>query len=241
MVASARNDQRSVQFSRQHIDKHICSGAKFIVDVPKLGGVASSSLTSPDSTYQDPTAAIVCYRRVGERYQDCSIVERQRLGGGSVMLWGGITTHDRTRLIILEGNLNAQRYCDKVLEAVALPFLRRRHQDGQEAMFQQDNARPHTAWVTTNLLDQHQVRVLPWPAVSPDYSPIEHVRDCQSNIGQIANSATCPTSHGTLRELSRDLQQFWEQLPQEFLAHLVSSMRRRCTAVIIANGGHTSY
>ena len=60
MAASARNDQRSIQFSQQHIDKHVCAGAKFIVDVPKLGGVASSSLTSPDSTYQDPTAAIVC-------------------------------------------------------------------------------------------------------------------------------------------------------------------------------------
>jgi hypothetical protein len=41
--------------------------------------------------------------------------------------------------------------------------------------FQQDNARPHVARVVRDYLTQQNVDLLPWPAVSPDLSPIEHV------------------------------------------------------------------
>jgi hypothetical protein len=40
---------------------------------------------------------------------------------------------------------------------------------------QQDNARPHIVRVVRDYLTQQHVDVLPWPAVSSDRSPIEHV------------------------------------------------------------------
>jgi transposase len=36
------------------------------------------------------------YRRVGERYTVACVIQRQSFGGGSVMVWGGITAHGRT-------------------------------------------------------------------------------------------------------------------------------------------------
>lgn len=60
-----------------------------------------------------------------------------------------------------------------MLQPVALPYL----QQLQDPIFQQDNARPHTAAVTRNFLRQANVTVLPWPARSPDLSPKEHVWD----------------------------------------------------------------
>ncbi|GFV60650.1 transposable element Tcb2 transposase [Trichonephila clavipes] len=42
-------------------------------------------------------------------------------------------------------------------------------------IFQQDNARPHTARVAQDFLRHFQA--LPWPARSPDLSPVEHVWD----------------------------------------------------------------
>ncbi|GFS81752.1 transposable element Tc1 transposase [Trichonephila clavipes] len=43
------------------------------------------------------------------------------------------------------------------------------------AIFQQDNARPHTARVAQDFLRHFQT--LPWPPRSPDLSPVEHVWD----------------------------------------------------------------
>ena len=56
------------------------------------------------------------------------------------MVWAAVTMNGRTPLHFIAGNLNAQRYVDKVMRPVVLPFLR---QFGQGAVFQDDNAR-HT-------------------------------------------------------------------------------------------------
>ena len=45
----------------------------------------------------------------------------------------------------------------------------------QNVIFQQDNARAHVARCVLVLLDTHCNRLLPWPAWSPDVSPIENI------------------------------------------------------------------
>ncbi len=46
---------------------------------------------------------------------------------------------------------------------------------GRPCVFQQDNAKPHTAAITTAWLRSRRVRVLNLPACSPDLSPIENI------------------------------------------------------------------
>ena len=53
------------------------------------------------------------------------------------MVWGGICCHRKTRLLVLDGNLNAQRYINEVLVPEVIPFLL---QNGPNLIFQQDNA-----------------------------------------------------------------------------------------------------
>ena len=53
--------------------------------------------------------------------------------------------------------------------------FRQQHFPGTSCLFQQDNARPHSAGVTTGGLRRHRWCVLDWPACSPDVSPIENV------------------------------------------------------------------
>ncbi|UYV72225.1 hypothetical protein LAZ67_9002243 [Cordylochernes scorpioides] len=64
--------------------------------------------------------------------------------------------------------MTAQRYVDDVLRPVTLPYL----QGVPNALYQQDNARPHTARISQQALQD--VQMLPWPPYSPDLSPIEH-------------------------------------------------------------------
>ena len=45
------------------------------------------------------------YRRRGERFADACVFERDRYGGGSVMVWGGISHGVRWPLIVVPGNL----------------------------------------------------------------------------------------------------------------------------------------
>ena len=53
-----------------------------------------------------------------------------------------------------------------------IPFI---HAQINNVTFPQDNARPHVARVVRDYLTQQNVDVLPWPAVSPDLSPIERI------------------------------------------------------------------
>ncbi len=56
---------------------------------------------------------------------------------------------DKTRLAVVEGNLNAARYRDEIFEPVALPYLQNL---GPYAILQDDNARPHRASIIDNFL-----------------------------------------------------------------------------------------
>uniref|UniRef100_A0A9J7XYE4 Tc1-like transposase DDE domain-containing protein n=1 Tax=Cyprinus carpio carpio TaxID=630221 RepID=A0A9J7XYE4_CYPCA len=87
----------------------------------------------------------------------------------SLMVWGCMSV-----LHIWKGSINAERYI-QVLEQHMLPSRRRLFQ-GRPCIFQHDNARPHTASITTSWLRRRRIRVLKWPACSPDLSPIENIR-----------------------------------------------------------------
>ncbi len=65
----------------------------------------------------------------------------------SLMVWGYICACVMGSLHVLEGTMNAERYI-KVLEQHMLPSRRRLFQ-GRPCVFQQDNAKPHTAAITT--------------------------------------------------------------------------------------------
>jgi hypothetical protein len=56
------------------------------------------------------------WRRPGERFVQCAIQEVERFGGGSVMVWGGITFEDRTNLVVLNrGSMTAVTYRDDII------------------------------------------------------------------------------------------------------------------------------
>jgi transposase/transposase-like protein len=75
-------------------------------------------------------------------------------------------------LVHVNGTLTAQMYCDEILQHHVVHFVQK---NGR--LFQHDNARSHTAKLTTAYLQNHNNPVLPWSSKSPDFKPIEHLWD----------------------------------------------------------------
>nr|ABV31711.1 transposase [Salmo salar] len=174
------------------------------------------------------------WRCCGECFAACNILQHDRFGGGSVMVWGGISLGGRTALHVLaRGSLTAIRYRDEILRPLVRPYA---GAVGPGFLLMQYNARPHVAGVCQQFLQEEGIDAMDWPARSPDLNPIEHIWDIMSR--SIHQRHVAPQ---TVQELADALVQVWEEIPQETIRHIIRSMPRRCREVIQARGGHTHY
>ena len=169
------------------------------------------------------------YRRQNERFAPNCIRQMDRFGGGSVMVWGAISYNHRSELVVVQGNLTANRYIEQILHPHLRPII-----NHQRELLQHDNARPHTARATVAYLARENINVLPWPSKSPDLNPIEHLWDD-------LDARVRERQHQTLAELGHALQDEWRLIPQARLQRLIRSVPNRCRAVLAARGGHTRY
>ncbi|UYV75264.1 hypothetical protein LAZ67_12003162 [Cordylochernes scorpioides] len=159
------------------------------------------------------------WRRRGERSNPAAIVERPTVRQRGIMVWGAIAYDSRSPLLRIQGTMTAQRYVD-VLRPVTLPYL----QGVPNALYQQDNARPHTARISQQALQD--VQMLPWPTYSPDLSPIEHVLDI---IGRRLHALPQPRSEDELWQM---VEREWRAIPQDAIRTLIDSLPRRVAACI---------
>ncbi|GBL86270.1 Transposable element Tcb2 transposase [Araneus ventricosus] len=160
------------------------------------------------------------WRRPGERYNSTHVVARHIARTAGVMVWRAITYASRFTLIVVRVTLTGQRYVDDILRPHVGPCLNRL----PGAIFQ------HTARITQDFL--RHIQTLPWPARSPDLSPIEHVWD-QLKLQM-------PLLH-SVHDLVVAVQDLWVHLPQDHIRRLINTMPNRVEACIAAGGGPTSY
>ena len=91
------------------------------------------------------------------------------------------------------------------------------------------------------------VNSVPWPAMSPDFNPIEHIWDM---LGRRKQARESPVQN--IRQLEAALHREWQQLSQQDIRRLTGGGgggggvgggggRRRVEADIQAHGGYTWY
>ncbi|UYV82318.1 hypothetical protein LAZ67_21001690 [Cordylochernes scorpioides] len=95
-------------------------------------------------------------------------------------------------------------------------------------LYQQENARPHTARISQQALQD--VHMLPWPPYSPHLSPIEHTWDI---IVRCLHTFPQPRSEDELWQM---VEREWRAIPQDAIRSLIGSLPRHvvaCIAVVL--------
>ena len=82
--------------------------------------------------------------------------------------------HWKVRLVIIGGNLNAERYRYEILQPVAIPFL---HSLGPSLPSRRTRLDLHIEGFIRGYLQNVGVERMEWPASSPDLNPIENLWD----------------------------------------------------------------
>ncbi|KAI4899343.1 hypothetical protein NFI96_003900 [Prochilodus magdalenae] len=159
------------------------------------------------------------WSRCGECYAVCNIIQHDWFGGGSVMVWGGISLEGHTDLHRLDnGTLTAIRYQDEILGPVVRPYA---GTVDPGFLLVHNNARPHVAIVRKQFLENEGIDTIDWPTGLPDLNPIEHLWDIMFRSIQRHQIAL-----QTVQELSDALVQIWEEIPQDTIRLLIRSMWR---------------
>jgi hypothetical protein len=141
------------------------------------------------------------------------------------MVWGCISHDCKLDLVTIQSNLTGDQYIRDVLQPVVVPHFDN-HPLATRPVYMDDNTRPRA------YLQSKPVTSVPWPAMSSDLNPIEHIWDM---LGRRILARELPVQN------TRQLEAALHQLSQQDNRRLTGGMRRRVEAVIQARGGYTRY
>ena len=151
------------------------------------------------------------------------------------MVWGCIGWNGVGVLSEVEGRMDAEQYVT-ILEGALLQSMEDSGIPADEVIFQQDNDPKHTSRRAQIWLEEQDIKLLDWPAQSPDLSPIKHtwghLKRCLSGYER------APTG---VHQLWDRVVVEWGKISMEECQKWIESMPRRIQAVIKAKGGHTKY
>lgn len=89
----------------------------------------------------DKDARSRVHRAKNERFRDSCVIQGQRFGGGSVMIWEGISMTTKSAAVMVREHLNAIRYPNVILLPACIPHLRRRY--ATDALLSAESHRTH--------------------------------------------------------------------------------------------------
>jgi hypothetical protein len=149
-----------------------------------------------------------------------------------INVWGCFSAHGVGKISLIEGIMDTKVYTlildNELRDSVKTLFKKKQY------IFQQDNDPKHKAKKTLEYFSDNGIRVLPWPAQSPDLNPIE-------NLWSILNNKCKNRQTTNAKGLFEDLERAWNELGVDLLHKLVDSMPKRLEAVIAAKGMPTKY
>ena len=107
-------------------------------------------------------------------------------GGAGVTVWGCFSLNYKLDLYVLGGTLTGQKYRHQSLCSLVVPHFDC-HRLTSRPILMNANVRPHRACIVQNYLQQEAIELLPWPVMSPDMNPVEHL---WNYLGRKVNART---------------------------------------------------
>lgn len=156
-------------------------------------------------------------------------------GGGKMMIWGCMTYNGLGDACWLEQGIDSQLYVE-VLQDYVITSRDYHGLDPSTFVFQQDNAKVHTANIIKEYFLKSKIAVMNWPSNSPDLNPIELVwAYLKRQLDQYDNE---PKS---MKELWNRVQDVWNRIPEDFIHNLYASMPTRMRMVCQRRGAASDY
>ena len=152
-------------------------------------------------------------------------------GGGSLMVWGCITSRGVGRIVKIDGTLTQHKYKDLLREHL-LSSIEEGQLEARKVIFQQDNDPKHTAKSVKEWLSDQQFGVLSWPAQSPDLNPIENIWAILKDR-LFRNYDRPPTG---MLELWDRIKEVWSQITPDECQRIVQTMPDRCAQILTRQG-----
>ena len=152
------------------------------------------------------------------------------------MFWGSISgLYGKGPALFWEkdwGTITSASYCQHIVSVLG-HYIER-----TKLVLMQDNAKGHLAKATlTEIRTRYNLVPILWPANSPDLNPIETLWNWIKDYIQVKYG----TIHRSYPELQVQVLEAWNSIIDEQVKELIKTMRKRCQAVIDAQGWHTKY
>jgi transposase len=172
------------------------------------------------------------FRKVGEAYKAKYSRSTVKHGGGSIMIWGCMSSKGVGKLVVIKGIMD-KLYYKSILTKNLRPSAVKMGL-ANDFTFQQDNDPKHTSAIVKDYFTQKDIKVLDWPSQSPDLNPIEHLWDhLKREVKKVKVK--------NLKELEAEVKKIWNNITKDVCSNLVNTMNDRVNAVIRADGGHIPY
>ena len=152
-----------------------------------------------------------------------------------VMVWAMVSPNGLISFRILKGNQNAENYIN-IIKNVVIPMAKLNL--GKEYIYQHDNCPIHVATKTKNFSSASNLKVLDWPAHSPDLNIIE-------NLWQIISMKVYDTeAPKNIKELKKRIEMVINDMNVTGfyqVRNLYNSIRGRLCDVILRRGERINY